>query len=91
MDKTELTVWELGEDGDCWFVQGASGPRDAKAAVSKWLDETLGNGDDRASAQEYLDAASSQRGRWWFATGHREGQMVNNEEPPTWLEGVRLQ
>lgn len=91
MIENSKTVWELGEDGGKWFVEGATDVAEAGDAVRAWLTETLGHATaERREKEEQLNASTGELGRWWFATGHREGEMVNDTEPPKWLEGVRL-
>lgn len=90
-ESKELVAIDLGEDGNAWFVEGAKTEEEAKAAVSVLLDSQFPQGsDDLAESQHTLDEATGQVGRWWFATGRLEGQMVSDEEPPVWHEGVHL-
>ncbi|MBC7594516.1 MAG: hypothetical protein H7288_11360 [Kineosporiaceae bacterium] len=91
----ELKVYELGEDGGSWFVENAETFEEAERAVRSWLDETLGeqadNATDRDDAEELLEQATATMGRWWVATGHTEGELIDYEEPSKWLSGVRLE
>ena len=40
LNQPELTVWELGEDGDSWYVEGTLDINAAKLAVKDWLEYT---------------------------------------------------
>lgn len=92
----EIEVIELSEDGDAWFVTGVTGKGEAarceaaKVAVDAWLVETLDEGDDLTYARETLAAAKARPFIGWFATGHREGELVGYRkvEPPRGLVGV---
>lgn len=96
----EIEVIELGEDSDAWFVTGVTGKgqanrcENAKAAVDAWLVECLA-GDDSdalANARENLAGAKARPFIGWFATGHREGELVDYRkvEPPRGLVGVLI-
>jgi len=47
-----LTVWELGEDGGSWFVEGTVDKLAAIAAVREWLEDT-----ERGLSSEFSQAA----------------------------------
>jgi len=38
--EDNLTVWELGEDGEAWFVEGTLNQDKAYEAVKQWIIET---------------------------------------------------
>lgn len=44
----EITVYELGEDGDSWLVTGCDNYPDAREAVIAWLKGKLGEDYDEA-------------------------------------------
>lgn len=90
MTNPEITVWELGDNGDAWFAENASDEAAARKAIQEWLATVL-DGDDLTEAESTLAEVTATVGRWWFSTGHAEGQMVNEEEPPKWLEGIRFE
>lgn len=95
----ELTVYEISEDSDSWVVSGVLGNAEqvedeARAAIDAWLVERLGDDAEAlAVARENLAAAKPRTGTWWFATGHREGELVKYREtqPPKAFYGVVFQ
>ena len=70
-----LTVWELGEDGGIWFVEGTLDKLEAIAAVRKWLEDT-----ERGLSSEFSQAAgpfsASARSDFFW-----EGFFWNEEAP----------
>lgn len=90
-----IEVIELSEDGDTWLVTGVSGMGaknrgdNAKAEIDKWLASNL-SGDDLAESRDTLAAAKATPFIGWFATGHREGELVSSREmkPPRSIVGV---
>ena len=55
------TVWELGEGGDSWFVEGARDEDDARRAIELWLKDT-----DRESTHQVDGFSFSQRNDWYW-------------------------
>jgi len=82
----------LGEDGGSWFVEDKDGSTDEKAirrAVLNLLQEQYGNlaADDYITEVEELATAELTYKTGWWATGHREGTWVQDEDPPEKVSG----
>lgn len=82
-NSSGLTVWELGEDGGRWFVEGTLDKLEAIAAVREWLEET-----ERGLSSEFSQAAGP-----FSATGRAdffwEG-FFKSEETPEPIEEAEL-
>jgi hypothetical protein len=53
LEETAVEIWELGEDGGRWFIQGTTDITLAKRVVHEWIDETL-------AVSEYPEKSSPQ-------------------------------
>ena len=84
---TDIEVIEISEDSDAWLLTGpgTEGEVDEleptlRAAIDAWLVDTVGSEPDMlAESREKLAATRPIRGKWWFGTGHLEGEVVDVE------------
>lgn len=76
--EAAVSVWELGEDGDTWFVEGTQDAVTARKALEEWIFETYGF--DSVVAVEwvmdwlpYLENAKPViRADWFWKPAHKE-------------------
>jgi len=90
MSATAIT---LGEDGGSWFVEDKDDSTDEKAirrAVLNLLQEQYAHNlaDDSyiVEVEELATAELTYKTGWW-ATGHAEGEWVQDEDPPEKVSG----
>ena len=57
LEEAAVEVWELGEDGGKWFIQGTTDLQLAKQLLREWIDETLAVSEypGKSAAQTELD------------------------------------
>lgn len=85
----EIEVHGLSWDGNSWFVENCTDVDEARKHVADWVNELYAVAHYREEALEHLSHRSTAEvKKVWFATGHYEGEMVSDEEPPVWITGV---
>ena len=77
MSNENITVFELGEDGDTWFVDGTSDAHSADEAVRGWVEHTTGE-----TIEAFVDADDLvefnfrfRRDWYWLPGGGPENPM----------------
>jgi hypothetical protein len=83
-----LDVFDIGEDGGAWFVANAQYDDEARLAIETHIDACGFEPEAHEEETQALAKATFEPRRLWFATGHGEGAVVTDEEPPTWQTGV---
>lgn len=77
MSGENITVFELGEDGDTWFVEGTSDAHSADEAVRGWVERTTGETIEAfIDADELVEFNFRFRKDWyWLPGGDPENPM----------------
>ena len=96
--EPQVTVYELGEDGDSWFIEGAASIDAAKHALNEWLYEIYDE-HDHALLEEILllvsEASWTHREDWFwvpFLASHPNDEQVlkSKSQNPNEYKGEEL-
>lgn len=84
-----VTVYDLGEDNEVWFVANTDSAFEAMNAVYNHVRPHY-TAEEMVEWESDMSNLSTSKESVWFATGHYEGEMVRvaEETPPTVLTGI---
>ena len=82
-DRIMLSIYNLGDEGNAWFVQGTVDEDIARGAVRRFLDDSLPEGDEFNEVYYVnLEQANTEVNERWFWVDTNNGNTMLQ-----WLEG----